>query len=339
MARKGRRSTHEERIQVVRLVEQGWAPERIAEALDVSRSSVFDWIKRYREGGLEELSTKFASGRPTILTDQQMLKLYTIVVGKDPRQLNLGAALWTRKLVAEAIKVNFGIRLSLVTVGRILKKLGMSPQRPLYRAYQQDPQRVKIWKEKTFPNIKKEAKIVGATIFFADESGIRTDHHAGTTWAPVGRTPVVTASGNRTSVNMISAISTRGEIHFNVLEGTINAARFIEFCEMLLEDCGDSPAFLVVDGSSIHTAKAVKEFVLSTKGKLKIFFLPPYSPELNPDEWVWKNVKNDQIKRAVPLNKSELRHLAHQALEHLRNSPQTVRAFFGDPDLAYIRKS
>jgi transposase len=266
-----------------------------------------------------------------------MLKLYAILAGKDPRQLNLGAALWTRKLVAEAIRINFGIVLSLVTVGRILKKLGMSPQRPLYRAYQQDPRRVKEWKEKTFPKIQKEAKSAEATIFFADESGIRTDHHAGRTWAPVGFTPVVMASGNRVSVNMISAISAQGEIHFNVLENTMNAARFVEFCEMLLEDCGGRTVFLIVDGSSVHTANAVKDFVLSTEGRLKIFFLPPYSPELNPDEWVWKNVKNDQIKRAVPLDKSELRRLAYGALERLKNSPQIIRAFFGDPNLAYIQ--
>ena len=219
-------------------------------------------------------STKFASGRPTTLSDQQMIRLYSLIVGRDPRQFSFGVALWTRKLIAELIHRTFGVRLSLPTVGRILKKLWMSPQRPLYRAYQQDPVRVRAWKHDTYPKIRAEAAATGATIFFADEAGVRTDHHAGSTWAPVGRTPVVTATGERKSVNMISAVSPGGEIHFDVFEGSMNATRFIEFCEKLVHDC-PTPVFLIVDGSSAHTAKIVKKYVASTEGQLNLFFLPP----------------------------------------------------------------
>jgi transposase len=299
MAKKGRRATEEERVRAVQLMESGRSPEMVAEFLGVSRSSVFDWQKKYREGGPAALSTKFASGRPTVLSDTQMMILYSMIVGKDPRQYSFGFALWTRKLVADLIEQKFGVRLSLPTVGRILKKLGMSPQCPLYRAYQQDPEKVRIWKEETYPAIRAEAAEAGATIFFADEAGIRTDHHAGTTWAPVGRTPVVVATGERKSVNMISAVSPRGHLHFDLFEGSMNAARFIEFCKKLAHDC-PTPVFLVVDGSSAHTAKIVKDYVLSTEGRLRLFFLPPYSPELNPDEWVWKNVKRDRIKKRYP---------------------------------------
>lgn len=335
MAKKGRRATEEERIRAVELMESGKSPEVVAEILGVGRSSVFEWQKKYRTDGLAALSTKFASGRPTVLSDQQMIRLRAMIVGGDPRQHSFGFALWTRKLVAELIARKFAVRLSLPTVGRILKKLGMSAQRPLYRAYQQDPEKVREWKEQTYPSIRAQAAREGATIFFADEAGIRTDHHAGTTWAPVGRTPVVTATGERKSVNMISAVSPRGALHFEVFEGNMNATRFIEFCEKLCHDC-PTPVFLIVDGAPAHTAKIVKKYVLSTEGGLRLFFLPPYSPELNPDEWVWKNVKHDQIKRTVPMSKGHLWTLAQDALLRLTNMPGTVRAFFGDPHLAYI---
>jgi len=334
MAKKGRRSTNEERIRAVELMEFGKSPEMVADVLGVSRSSVFEWQRKYREGGLAALSTKFASGRPTVLSDKQTVKLYSLVAGKDPRQLSFGMALWTRKMVAELIHRQFGVRLSLVTVGRILRKLGMSPQRPLYRAYQQDPKKVRKWKEKVYPAIRAEAASAGAAIFFADESGVRTDHHAGTTWAPVGQTPTVIATGERKSIGMISAVSPRGELHFDLFYGTMNAVLFIEFCKKLLHDC-PSPVFLIVDGSPVHTARATREYVESTEGQLRLFFLPPYSPELNPDEWVWKNVKNDQIKRTVPMGQAHLYELACSALHRLQNAPHIVRGFFADPHLSY----
>jgi transposase len=335
VAKKGRRATEEERIRAVQLIESGKSPELVAEFLGVSRSSVFDWWKRYREGGLAALSTKFASGRPTVLSDRQMMRLHSLVVGRDPRQYSFGVALWTRKLIRELIHREFGHELSLPTVGRILKKLGLSPQRPLYRAYQQNPELVRQWKHEVYPTIRAQAAAAGATVFFADEAGIRTDHHAGTTWAPVGQTPVVVGTGERKSVNMVSAVSPSGEIHFDVFIGSMNAQRFVEFCEKLLHDAG-TPVFLIVDGSTTHTANVVKDYVASTEGRLSLFFLPPYAPQLNPDEWVWKNVKHDQIKRAVPMGQGHLFELAVNALKRLQRAPHIIRGFFADPFLAYI---
>src|SRR5947208_4760187 len=246
MAKNGRRATEEERVRAVQLMEEGRSPELVADVLGVSRSSVFEWQRKYREGGLAALSTKFASGRPTFRTDKQILKLRSFIVGRDPRQFSFGVALWTRKVVRELIERQFDIKVSLSTVGRILTKLGLSVQRPLYRAYQQDRELVRRWKTEEYPKIRAQATEVGALIFFADEAGIRTDHHAGTTWAPVGQTPVVAATGERKSVSMISAVSPRGEIHFDVFLGTVNAARFIEFCQKLLHDT-TAPVFLIVD--------------------------------------------------------------------------------------------
>jgi len=152
----------------------------------------------------------------------------------------------------------------------------------------------------------------------------------------VGQTPVVTASAVRQAVKMVSAIGQRGELSFQVHEGSMNAERFVGFLESLLHDF-DTPVFLVVDGSSVHKARIVKDYVASTKGRLELFFLPPYSPELNPDEWVNKNVKHDRIARAVPLTRDELKAVAIDALERLKRCPGIVRGFFGDPKLAYIR--
>lgn len=337
MAKKGRRATEEERIRAVQLVEEGKSAELVAEVLGVGRSSVFEWQRKYRVGGLAALSTKFASGRPTVLSDRQMVRLYSLVVGSDPRQLSLGMALWTRRLVRELIRQQFGVTLSLPTVGRVLKKLGLSPQRPLYRAYQQDPDRVHTWKTVTFPKIRAEAARVGATILFADEATVRTDHHGGRTWAPVGCTPVVTATGKRTNVNMISAVTAQGHLHFDVFTGNMNATAFIEFCTKLVDD-HDGPVFLIVDGSPVHTAKAVKDHVTSTNGALSLFFLPPYSPQLNPDEWVWNNVKTSQIYRTVPMTRTHLWTIAKNALTRLQELPHIVRGFFGDPHLAYITR-
>jgi transposase len=335
MANKGRRATEEERIQAVQLIESGRKIDEVVEIMGVGRRTVLEWWEKYRRGGLAELSTKFASGRPTSLSDRQMLELRAIIIGVDPRQLSFGLALWTREMISELIRQRFRVTLSKVTVGRILKKLGMSPQRPLYRAYQQDPEKVREWKERTYPQIRKEAAERGAAIFFADEASVRTDFHSGTTWAPVGHTPVVSATGDRKSVMMISAISPRGELRFHIHEGSFRAANFIDFCKQLMRDV-DSDIFLIVDGSSVHTAREVKEFVKSTGGKLQLFFLPPYSPELNPDEWVWKNVKHDTVGRSGVRSKDDLKAIATSALRHLQKVPRKVRGFFADPKLAYV---
>ena len=206
MAKKGRRATNEERLAAIRMYENKLTADRIAEILEVGRSSVFEWISKYREGGLAAISTKFASGRPTVLEDSEMNRLYVMINGKDPRVYSFGLALWTRGLIRDLIKKTFGKDVSLVTVGRMLKKLGMSAQRPLYRSWKQDPERVERWKREEYPAIKARAAEVGATILFADEASVRTDYHAGTTWAPVGQTPVVTASAVRQAVKMVSAI-------------------------------------------------------------------------------------------------------------------------------------
>ena len=297
---------------------------------------LFRWQQKYDQGGPVALETKKTPGPASRLSPTQLSKLYAIITGSDPRQLEFDFGLWTRKIIRELIRREFGVKLSEVQVGRLLNKMGLSPQRPLYRAYQQDPERVEEWKKSAYPKIRKLAAEEGASIFFADEASIRTDHHAGTTWAPVGQTPVVITTGERKSVNMVSAISPRGELRFRVQEGTMNAGKFIDFLKALL-DSVPGKVFLIVDGHPVHKAKKVSEFVKEkADGRLSIFFLPPYSPDLNPDEWVWNNVKNDRIGRGVIMSADDLKAKAIGALRRLQKLPGIVRGFLRDPKLAYI---
>ena len=308
----------------------------VARMFNVSRAMLFRWQQKYDQGGPVALETKKTPGPASRLSPTQLSKLYAIITGSDPRQLEFDFGLWTRKIIRELIRREFGVKLSEVQVGRLLNKIGLSPQRPLYRAYQQDPERVAEWKKSAYPKIRKLAAEEGASIFFADEASIRTDHHAGTTWAPVGQTPVVITTGERKSVNMVSAISPRGELRFRVQEGTMNAGKFIDFLKALL-DSVPGKIFLIVDGHPVHKAKKVSEFVKEkADGRLSIFFLPPYSPDLNPDEWVWNNVKNDRIGRSVIMSADDLKAKAIGALRRLQKLPGIVRGFLRDPKLAYI---
>jgi transposase len=336
MAIKGRRSTPEERLHVVQLLKEGNDAALVAKMFGISRAIVFRWQQKYDEGGPAALETKKTPGPASRLSPTQMSQLYAIITGCDPRQLEFDFGLWTRKIIRDLIRRKFRIKFSEVQVGRLLKKMGMSAQRPLYRAYQQDPDRVEEWKKAIYPKIRKLAADEGASIFFEDEAGLRTDHHAGTTWGPVGQTPVVIKTGERKSISMVSARSPRGELRVRVPAGRMNADPLIDVLKALLESVPGT-IFLIEDGHPAHRAKNVTAFTENeADGRLKIFFLPPYSPDLNPDEWVWKNVKNDRVGRRVIMGKDDLKAKAISALRRLQKLPRIVRGFFRDPHLAYI---
>ncbi len=323
------------RIRAVGQVEQGAYPDEVAAALGMTRAAVYSWLAKYREGGLEALKARPVPGRPPRLGGSQLARLYTLVVSNDPRQLRFAFALWTRAMIRELIRREFGVALSEVSVGRLLRKLGLSPQRPLYRASQQNPEAVARWKAEEYPAIREQAAKVGATIYFADEAGVRSDYHAGTTWAPVGRTPVVVTTGDRFGVNLISAVTAKGKLRFAAYDGNLNGQVFIDFCRRLLHDA-TGPVFLILDGHPVHRSKAVKQFAASANGRLRLFFLPGYAPELNPDEWVWKNIKHDRVGRAGVSSPEDLKAKALAALHRLQKLPHLVQSFFRDPNLRYI---
>lgn len=335
----GRRLGHDTLEEMrTRAVEQrehhGVHPEQIADALGLDRSTVYGWRAAYRQGGAEALHARPIPGRPQKLSEVQLDRLDELV-RTDPRTLGFTQALWTRARVAEVIAAWFDIRLSLPTVGRVLPRLGMSPQRPLHAAYEQDPEAVRRGKDEEYPALRAQARAQRATLYFADEAGIRSDYHAGTTWAPVGQTPVVETTGQRFSVTMISAVTPKGALRFAVYDHTTTAECFIDFCRRLLSDAA-GPVSLVVDGHPAHRARRTSEFVAATEGRLRLVFLPGYSPELNPDEWVWKNTKHDDLGRTETSSTADLKHTARVSLHRLQKLPATIRAFFADPHLHYI---
>jgi len=322
------------RIRAVQQVESGESPEIIIKALGFHRSRIYDWIAKYRNGGLEALRAKKITGRPTTLNGKQIQKLYAIIVDKNPLQLKFEFALWTRDIIREVIKDQFDLKLSAVSVGRLLKKMGFSPQKPLRRAYQQDKDRVEKWLNEEYPVIYKQARSEKAAIFFADESGIRSDFHSGTTWALKGKTPVLRTTGARFSINMISAISAKGHMRFMITSGRMNSELFIEFLKRLIHNAAH-PVFLIVDGHPTHKSTKVKKYVVSTQGKLKLFYLPPYSPELNPDEFVWNYVKNHHMGKKEIKGPDDFKQKLLSCLKSLQRCTNKIMGFFHAPNVKY----
>jgi transposase len=322
------------RKRAVERVQAGESPEAVIRTLGFVRACIYNWLARYRAGGWDALRTGKGPGRPRKLNGSQIKWVYFLVCNGDPRQLKLPFALWTRGLVAKVIKDKFGIKLSESSAGRLLKQLGLSNQKPLYRAYQQNPKAIAQWKEEIFPEIKKEAKKFGATIYFEDESGIRSDFHSGKTWAPIGETPVIKSTGARFSLNMIAAVSTLGHMRFMVVKGTVNAERICDFLQRLMYNA-ENPIFLIWDGHPTHRARMVKECVRSFDGKLKIFFLPSYSPELNPAEQVWNNVKEQSVGRNPVFGPDQLKSAVMGSLRKLQKLPRLIQKFFEHPECIY----
>lgn len=278
------------RQQAVKAIRAGQTVQSVAAAFGVNERSVFRWLAAFTRGGQDALLAKPIPGRPSTLSAEDLSWIATAVRDHTPQHFKFESGLWTLSLIRHLIKRQFKKEFSVSSVHRIMKKLGFSAQRPLYQAWQQDPTQVHVWQTKTYPEIRSEAKRAEATIYFGDESGIRSDYHVGTTWAPQGQTPVVQATGQRFSLNMISAVATQGEFRFMLYEGTVGAKVFVEFLKRLMLNA-ERPVFLIVDGHPIHKAKVVRRYIESLDGKLKLFYLPPYSPHLNPDETVWAHVK------------------------------------------------
>jgi transposase len=330
-----RSSLEDTRRRVIEAVEGGLHPEDAAIAYGCGRSTVYGWLASYDADGLAALSVRKPPGAAQKLSEQQAAKLRGWIIGRDPRQLQFDYALWTREIIRDLVKREFGVSYTLQGLGKLLSRLGLSPQRPLVRAYEQDSERVRRWKEEEYPAIRDEAARTGAAVFFADEASARTDYHSGTTWGEVGRTPIVKGTGNRKSANMASAVSLRGKLYFKFLEGNTNSAMFTGFLEDMLSDI-PGIIFVIVDGHSAHTAAATREFAEKNKDRLRLFYLPPYSPELNPDEWVWKNVKHDHAGKMAARTIDEFKGGISKAVSRLLSFPGIVRGFFADPDLAYI---
>jgi transposase len=338
MKMDGRKLDHKTReairIRAVKQVEAGESPEVVIKALGFHRSCIYLWLAKYREGGIEALKTRKIPGRPLKLNGTQLQKIFDIVTSKNPLQLKFEFALWTRAMVRQLIRDRFGVRLSEVSVGRLLKKMGLTPQRPLRRAYQQDKQLVQRWLKETFPQIKQSARKEDATIYFGDEASVRSDYHSGTTWAIRGKTPVVVTTGARFSLNLISAVSPKGHMRFMGFSGKLNSDKFIEFLKRLIHNAKNS-IYLIVDRHPVHRSAKVREYVLSTQGRLKLFYLPAYSPELNPDEMVWNHLKQHKIGRSVIKGPDHMKSKIISFLRSLQRTPSKIVAFFRERHVQY----
>jgi transposase len=334
----GRTLTHEVsesiRLMAVRRVREGEAPSTVIASYGLSRTTIYKWLKSADAGGEAALKASKHPGPGFKLSDAQMRKVRSWICGKDPRQHGFDFGLWTRSIIAELIRRRFGISLGLTAVGRLLARLEITPQQPLRRAYERDPRAIERWKQTEFPTLKARAKRAGAQIFFLDEAGVRSDSTLGRTWAPRGETPEVRTSGQRQQVNAISAVNELGAFWFEVYTGKLNAAAFVEFLKRFMR-YRRQPVFLVVDGHPSHRANLVANYVASTQGNLELHFLPPYAPDLNPDEFVWSHVRKHGTSK-TPLRENEsLRTRMQHDLNRIKAQPRLVRSFFRAPSVAY----
>ena len=332
-----RRLTHSELTELrkrgVSAVQDGQPAILVAKVLGVGKSTLFGWLARYRRGGWGALDARRRGGRPRKITAQMLEWIYSTVI-KDPRQMKFPFALWTSLMVAELIWRQFHIRLSKASVCRLLNQLGLSPQKPLWRAFQKDPERVEQWVKEEYPKILGLARKLKADIFFGDEAGVRSDFHSGKTWAIRGKTPIVSTTGARFGCNMISAVSPRGAMRFMLVEGKVTGDVFVDFLKRLIHNWPRT-VFLIVDGHPVHKSATVSRFVASIEGKLQLFYLPPYSPELNPDEQVWNHLKNHGVGKQPIADPDHLKRLVLSHLRKVQKLPSLVRSFFGMPETVY----
>ena len=323
------------RRRAVMSVQEGQSPELVGQALGLNRTTIYDWLARYRRGGWDALKAKPLTGRPPKLDGKKLRWIYQTVTQKNPMQLKFTFALWTREMVAVLIRKKYGVTLAANSVGRLLAQLGITAQKPLHRALERDEALVQKWLKTEYPKIRKMAQNEGADIYFGDAAHMRSDHHAGRTWGKKGKTPVVESTGARHRLSLISAITSKGHMRFMIKEkGGVNASVFIEFLKRLLVGAKRT-IFLIVDRGPAHRARKTRAFVATLGGKLKLFFLPPYSPDRNPDELVWKNLKADTVGRMVTTNKVDFKGNVVSSMRKLQNNPEKIRSFFQKPSLKY----
>ena len=341
MKRDGRKFDHGTleaiRLMAVERVRDGEAPSTVIASYGLCRTTIYKWLAAASKPGvgLKALHSRPATGRPRRLTPRQEQQVFRWINGKDPRQYGLDFGLWTRSIVASLIERKFDVRLGLTAVGTLLARLGLSPQKPLQRAYQRDPEAIETWRRETFPAIARQAKAAGGEVFFWDESGFRADTVHGKTWGVKGQTPVVERPGQRQSISAASAVNARGAFWSCTYEGGLNAGLFVTLLRRMMRN-RKKPVHLVVDGLPAHKAKCVKDYVLSTKGRLTLHVLPGYAPDLNPDELVWSHMKRTGVAR-TPLRKGEkLQAKVDTQLAATKKLPKLIRSFFMTPSVAYI---
>ncbi len=325
------------RRQAIRLKKKGHRYVEIAEIVGVHRNTVSNWWQVYEREGLKGLHSKprgFEPGHWRTLTASQEQEIQGVIVEKTPDQLQLVFALWTRQAVQELMKIRLGITMPIRTVGEYLKRWGFTPQKPLKQAYEQRPAAVRKWLDEAYPAIAKRAKQEGAEIHWGDETGVRSDCQHGRGYAPQGKTPVIRLSAKRASITMISSITNQGKVRFMLYQETLNAKMFIKFIKQLLKEA-DRKIFLILDNLRVHHARVVKDWLKDYTKALELFFLPAYSPELNPDEYLNGDLKAGVHSRSPARDAAGLKKKVRSHMTKLQKLPNRVKKYFNHPKIAY----
>lgn len=325
------------RRRVVRAVKNGMSQVDVAAVFDVSARSVSRWVNAEREQGDRGLRSGRPGRRPEeqkALSKTQQKKIRRTIVAQTPEQAGGDGLLWTRKAVAELALRRFGIRMSLPTTGKYLKDWGLSPQKPIRRAYEQNPALVRAWLAETYPAIVAASKADGGIVLWLDESGIGSADRPGTTWAPVGATPVIPKTGKRFRVNLMAAISNRGALTFTVYEGSLTVKRYIDFLDRAARHHGVK-VHLIVDQHPTHKSKTVKAWLAEHSEQIVQHFLPGYSPELNPVELLNGDTKKAVAAQAATRDRATLGAFIRAHLHRRQKQPGVIAALFHKPEVRY----
>lgn len=324
------------RRQAVQAVRGGLKQAAAARTFRASLRAVNKWVALDRTGGLRSLTLKRRGRRAGEgrLAGQQAARIRARVIGKMPDQLKLPFYLWTREAVARLIERECGIRVSLTTVGRYLKAWGLSPQKPVRRAYERNDRAIARWLKEEYPAMARRAKREKAVIYWGDEMGLRSDHVTGTSYAPVGETPVVRATGQRFGCNMISAITNKGRLAFMVFQGKFKAPVFVDFMQRLLKQA-PGKIYLIVDGHPVHKSRPVKDMVARNRNRLRLILMPGYCPELNPDELLNQDVKTNALGKSRPRDKAEMMTTVRSHLYRRQKQPQVIQNLFQEKHVRY----
>ncbi len=323
----------EKRRQAHRLRKRGMTRAEIGEIVGVHADTVGRWLKlSSRQLKVNRGGRKQGEGRH--LTQAQEDRLRKLITDKAPDQLKLDYALWTRKAVMELIEQETGIRMPIRTVGEYLKRWGFTPQKPVKRAYEQNPKAVQRWLDEDYPEIKAKAKEEKAEIYWGDETGVRSDGQHERGYAPKGKTPVIRLNAKRSSTNMISAITNQGKVRFKVFEGSMNADVLIDFCKRLIKSA-KRKVYLILDNLRVHHAKVFKRWLSEHEDEIEVFYLPSYSPELNPDEYLNCDLKAGVHSGKPARDKKQLKKKVVSHMRMLQKNPERVAKYFEHRKIRY----
>lgn len=340
--RKLNQETQEElRIRCVKLVLSGKKHQEVAEIMGFTRQVITRWYGIYKKGGMKALKKKTRGrrqGNQRRLTQVQEKRIKQLIKDKTPDQLKLSFALWTRQAVKEIVEQEFAINLPIRTIGEYLKRWGYTPQKPLKRAYEQQPKAVQKWLNETYPEIEKQAKEEGAEIHWGDETGVNNQSNTVRSYAPKGQTPVVKRMAKKISTSMISSVSNKGKIRFMIYDGALNTEKFKKFLIQLIKG-NTKKIFLIVDNLRVHHAKNLKPWLEKQEDKIKLFYLPSYSPEKNPDEYVNQDVKIHLKNKPMVKSKKEMNKNLNSYMRSLQRKPSKVKNFFNHKEIQYAKAS